>query len=226
MGSRLIFLQFVLGLNHFLFWLAGGLILKGPSNSRNKLGCAILAGFVFGFASVGIGNQLRQEGHFNSVVWVLILSGVLGLLAGLAGRRSGRESVIPWEELESALSRHAGKKVHLAYQLRVDGPNTAARLISQTLDRLGLEINQSGAESDPWEDSKNLPDTDIVVWIYGQGVDRAGNPATLCYTVLHPKSGIKLTDTVFDLRKTTASIMTSIYRCLEEAGKDDGTHAA
>jgi hypothetical protein len=143
----------------------------------------------------------------------------VGLLVGRCFRGSvglAALPIIPWEQLGPALSRHTGKKIHVTYQLRVDGPNTAARLVCETLERVGLVMSRAGADHEPSPRTESVPDAELILWVYGQGVDSAGNATTVCYVVMHPKRGTRSSHTVADPRKLTASIMTSIYKCLED----------
>ena len=196
-------------------------------NSFLMGGLVIVTSMIIQYAQTQYGF-IAQRKHILISLAFLVFGIVIGRISrggeflpesdneGLASNR-----LMSWEELKPALARFTEKKIYIGYQLEVDGPYKIAQLVSESLQTIDLNSTYSGKYDNSWMRTKDLSDSDIVAWIYGQGVNSVGQPTFLVCEVLHPKSGMNVNTKIYDPRKATLQTMSAIYMLLERAEKAD-----
>ena len=138
-----------------------------PKNPQGKTGCLmflILFAIVDGIATVkvftgdyGIGVKLACGFvMFFLLSAILGYAKVMGIFSGLFGRVTGEEARRQWvmegnpvpaidcgilseEDIAKELQKLKGRRIDITYERRVDGADTAADLVAQTLRQVGAE---------------------------------------------------------------------------------------
>jgi hypothetical protein len=109
------------------------------------------------------------------------------------------------------LTRFAGTKVHIVHQTGIEGPNTASRLVAETLSKVGMTVSTSALNRVPLH--APVDEAMLVARIWSEQVDVAGNAGVIRFAV-RLGHGPEREESVRDLRMTTMSILFSVYRCL------------
>jgi len=106
-------------------------------------------------------------------------------------------------EMEKKLPNLKGRSLFVDFQKDIDGPQTATRLVRETLGKLGVS----------WVESTNK--AEAVIWIQG-----GSGAMRFAFVVTHPEDSSRFLAAECGPRELTTTIMTAVSEYFRSAGED------